>query len=341
MSQESNILPPEEVQNFSWLLEGWAYSLTSALQGMGCADASFEVAGEPGAAGSMAEAAPDDETKADATGDEPAAAGETGLRWWAQSFNLHSSHCVWMGAEESARREIGRQALIAAGIDEPEDADIESTFREIVIQSMSGLAARLTTRCGREVTALSGTLIPEVQGAGIERLITVKIGESVQFDLTFVASSEFLQQLVRAGFYRGSGWIARDQRSGDRRGTRARAGGSPAEYEEPAAENTATPDGLPFDSLLDMDIPVSISFGTAKLRLDEALQLREGSLVVLGRTIEEPVELQVNGRVVARGDIVAVRGQYGIRILELSSRSERMNHVDPAHRPEIEASLNN
>jgi hypothetical protein len=44
--------------------------------------------------------------------------------------------------------------------------------------------------------------------------------------------------------------------------------------------------------------------------------------------------------VVARGDVVSVRGQYGIRILELASRSERMNQVDPARRSEIEASLN-
>jgi tartrate dehydratase beta subunit/fumarate hydratase class I family protein len=62
--------------------------------------------------------------------------------------------------------------------------------------------------------------------------------------------------------------------------------------------------------------------------------------VVLNKTIDELVELQVNGRVVARGQIMAARGQYGIKILELSSQGERMAHIDPEHRPGVEASLN-
>jgi flagellar motor switch protein FliN len=234
------------------------------------------------------------------------------------------------------RRRIGRDALVAAGLDEPENADIESTFQEIVVQAMSGLATRLTARCGREVTCLSGLFVARLD-AGLRRDIELQIAEGVSLTLTFAASLEFLQQLMRAGFYRQTGWIARDQRSGDRKGKDSRAS---RESKEEKVVAPSERDMIPFDSVLDMDIPVSISFGTARLRLDEALLLKEGSLVVLNRTIDEPVELQVNGRVVARGEVIAVRGQYGIRIHELASESDRMEYVDPMHRPEIEASLN-
>jgi flagellar motor switch protein FliN/FliY len=270
-------------------------------------------------------------------GDPPAESEDPTRLWWAQAFNLHSTHCVWIGMAEPVRRRIGSDALVAAGIEEPEEADIQSTFEELLTQSMAGLAGKLTARCGREATCLSGNLIPEIQTEALRRALFFKSGD-VALEVTFAASLEFLDQLLRAGFYRQSGWIARDQRSGDRRGRAARATDrEPSHSSTPAGDQ---PEGLPFDSVLDMDIPVSLSFGSAKLRLDEVLHLRHGSVMVLGSAIDDLVDLQVNGRVVARGEVVAVRGQYGLRIRELASETERLGYVDAIRRPEIEASLN-
>jgi flagellar motor switch protein FliN len=146
---------------------------------------------------------------------------------------------------------------------------------------------------------------------------------------------------MRAGFYRQTGWIARNQRSGDRRGRGARA--SDRQPAEKPVSQKVDRDGLPFDSLLDMDIPVSMSFGSAKLRLDELLHLGQGSVMVLSSAIDDMVDLQVNGRVVARGEVVVVRGQYGLRIRELASEAERLGYIDAAQmnagqRQEIESS---
>jgi flagellar motor switch protein FliN/FliY len=358
MAQETSLPTPEELQNFSWLLDGWARGMVSAIEGMGCPAPAVQVGGEPklvappvlnaapaeplvenAASGSeSADLAPGDLAPGDlAPGHpapkDPAAQGEI-KGYWTQSFNLLAAACVWVGASPRIQKQIGGQALQAAGIDEPEENDSHDTYREILVQSMGGLAAQLTARCGREVTCLGGQSVPgEPHTTGISRVVNFRTEGTELVSMTFVASMEFIQQLVRDGFYRQSGWKAHDERSKDRLGETR----SPREQKRGTAVAEAPePVSIPFDSVLDMDIPVSISFGTAKLRLDEALKLKDGSIVSLGRMIDEPVELQVNGRMVARGEVVSVRGQYGIRILELSTRGERLGHIDPKHRPELE-----
>lgn len=78
------------------------------------------------------------------------------------------------------------------------------------------------------------------------------------------------------------------------------------------------------DLLLDVELPVSVSFGRAQLALNDLLKLTSGSIVELNRTISEPVEVIVNNCVIARGEVVVVDGNYGIRIQEIVSRQERL-----------------
>lgn len=78
------------------------------------------------------------------------------------------------------------------------------------------------------------------------------------------------------------------------------------------------------DVLLDVELPVTVRLGSAQLTFGDVLSLNAGSLVEFDRTPEEPVEVLVNGRVVARGEMVTVQGNYGVRITEISSRGERL-----------------
>jgi flagellar motor switch protein FliN len=335
MSQDSSARSSETLSNFTWLLDTWAAGMAAAIESMGSSAPTVETA-----AAAEPEKEADAANEGDATETVNTAVTDPTTLWWAQAFNIHSSHCVWVGMTEPVRRRIGTDALIAAGLENPDEADILSTFQELLAQSMTGLAGKLTARGGREATCHSGNLVPEVQGEVMRGQVIFRTGEAAM-EVTFAASLEFIDQLMRAGFYRETGWIARNQRSGDRRGRGARAS------DRRPAEKPVSPkvdrDGLPFDSLLDMDIPVSMSFGSAKLRLDEVLQMRQGSVMVLGSAIDDMVDLQVNGRVVARGEVVVVRGQYGLRIRELASEAERLGYIDatqidPRQRPEIEPS---
>ena len=71
------------------------------------------------------------------------------------------------------------------------------------------------------------------------------------------------------------------------------------------------------DVVMDVDLSVVVRFGRAVLPLRAVAELGPGSVIDLGRSPDEPVELLVGDRVVARGEVVIVGGNYGVRITEL------------------------
>jgi flagellar motor switch protein FliN len=79
--------------------------------------------------------------------------------------------------------------------------------------------------------------------------------------------------------------------------------------------------------LLDVDLPVSISFGKAKLQMKDVLKLTTGSIVELHRGVNDPVEVLVNHSLIARGEVVVVEGNYGVRIQEIVSRQDRLRSL--------------
>src|SRR5215813_10694158 len=80
--------------------------------------------------------------------------------------------------------------------------------------------------------------------------------------------------------------------------------------------------------LLDVQLPVSIRFGETEMVLEEIVKLGVGSVIELNSGIDQPVELVVNNRVLARGEIVTVDGFYGIRITEVTNVGERFKSVN-------------
>ena len=79
--------------------------------------------------------------------------------------------------------------------------------------------------------------------------------------------------------------------------------------------------------LLDVELPVSISFGKAQLPLKDVLKLTTGSIVELNRGISDQVEVLVNQCLIARGEVVVVEGNYGVRIQEIASRQDRLKSL--------------
>ncbi len=76
--------------------------------------------------------------------------------------------------------------------------------------------------------------------------------------------------------------------------------------------------------LMDLEMPMAISLGRAVLPIRDILKMSSGSLIELDRNVGEYVDLMVHGTVVARGEIVSVKGNYGVRIKEIMSRQDRM-----------------
>lgn len=71
------------------------------------------------------------------------------------------------------------------------------------------------------------------------------------------------------------------------------------------------------DRVLDVPLAVTIRFGQRHLTLRELLELATGSLLELDRQVEEPVDLMLGERVIARGEVVIVDGNYGMRVTEV------------------------
>jgi flagellar motor switch protein FliN len=71
------------------------------------------------------------------------------------------------------------------------------------------------------------------------------------------------------------------------------------------------------DLLMDVQLAVSMRFGSRRLLLSEVLDLSPGAVIELDRRIQEPVDLLLDGRVVAHGEVVVIEGNFGLRVTDI------------------------
>ncbi len=108
-------------------------------------------------------------------------------------------------------------------------------------------------------------------------------------------------------------------------------------YEElsPVAGGAGNPADL--GRLHNVPVELAVEIGRTRMTIGEALALGPGSIVTVGRLAGEPVDLLVNGRVIARGEIVAIDEELGLRITEIASAVvEPEPRGDPEPRAEPE-----
>ena len=79
--------------------------------------------------------------------------------------------------------------------------------------------------------------------------------------------------------------------------------------------------------LLDIQLEATLRFGEREMLLGEILKLNPGSVVELNRRVNEPVELLVCGKVIAKGDVVVTDGNYGLRVTQIVSPADRMSSI--------------
>jgi flagellar motor switch protein FliN len=78
---------------------------------------------------------------------------------------------------------------------------------------------------------------------------------------------------------------------------------------------------IKLDLLMDVEMAVTLRFGSRRLLLREVLDLIPGAVVDLDRQVEEPVDVLLDGRLVARGEVVVMDGNYGVRVTEVAPSS--------------------
>lgn len=104
------------------------------------------------------------------------------------------------------------------------------------------------------------------------------------------------------------------------------AAGSAAAAANASAEPEANRD-VNLDVILDVPVTLSLEVGRTRVPIRSLLQLSQGSVVELGRAAGDPLDVFVNGTLVAHGEVVVVNEKFGIRLVDVISPAERIRKL--------------
>jgi flagellar motor switch protein FliN/FliY len=97
--------------------------------------------------------------------------------------------------------------------------------------------------------------------------------------------------------------------------------------EEVQENKAASTDDIKLDVILDVPVTVSMEIGRTKINIRNLLQLNQGSVIELDRFAGEPMDVLVNGTLIAHGEVVVVNDKFGIRLTDVISPSERVKKL--------------
>jgi flagellar motor switch protein FliN len=203
--------------------------------------------------------------------------------------------------------EVGATAVAALimGLDEaPPEASTQDTLQEALTQALSSTTFKEVTH---------GVLLRVVK----LELTNEKVGTAVA-GCTFEAAGLAVPLMVSFGGALDLS-AAEEAEAAD-----ASAAHSVREGHGVAAETPADR----IDVILDIDLPLIVRFGRTELPLKTLARMGPGSLIDLGRSADDPVDVLVSNRVVARGEVVIVGGNYGVRILDVVSPKDRIRSME-------------
>ena len=95
----------------------------------------------------------------------------------------------------------------------------------------------------------------------------------------------------------------------------------------PRNNQSVTLDGPNLDVILDIPVSISMEVGSTDINIRNLLQLNQGSVIELDRLAGEPLDVLVNGTLIAHGEVVVVNEKFGIRLTDVISPSERIKKL--------------
>lgn len=219
--------------------------------------------------------------------------------WWRQPLAVPGQPVVWVGAPQNAWSQLAGRVLGAAGIEDAEQA--RETYLEILQQAFGELARSAGSRWNIKLDTAGGKASSIAPTDGVAYTVSSSDADAAGGPLLVVVA--------------GSPEDPPD------------TGQLPATVPLPQASTNGQPQSKTFELLLGVELPISVSFGHVQLPLKDVLKLTAGSIIELNRTVDEPVDVIVNNCVVARGEVVVVEGNYGVRIQQIMSRQERLESL--------------
>lgn len=105
------------------------------------------------------------------------------------------------------------------------------------------------------------------------------------------------------------------------------AGAASPDLDELFDESTGSTGDVKMDAILDVPVTISMEIGRTNLNIRNLLQLNQGSVVELDRLAGEPMDVLVNGTLIAKGEVVVVNEKFGIRLTDIVSPSDRIKRL--------------
>ena len=287
-----------------WLTLEWARSLTEVLSALDLSGAADEVAFEPHE--------PNPESWAEWV--DPL--------WLRLPVDVADDAFISVGCPLSTAH---RLAAVIMGDDEIEPDSVRETYGELVNQVAGSISPTVGEKVGRAVRIGPAAVDSQVEDGklGVEYAFSAN---DTAYPLVVVLSPAALEAVQATGQPRVAEAASVGAESADGVGA---SGPPPVAGELPAAGNLTLDASAQQNlaMLFEVDLDLSVSFGTTELPLQDVLKLASGSIVELNRSVNDPVDVLVNNCVVARGEVVVVEGNYGIRVTEIVSRKERIRSI--------------
>ena len=89
-------------------------------------------------------------------------------------------------------------------------------------------------------------------------------------------------------------------------------------------------ENIKMDSILDVPVTISMEIGRTRINIRNLLQLNQGSVVELDRLAGEPMDVLINGTLIAQGEVVVVNEKFGIRLTDVVSPADRVRRLQGA-----------
>src|SRR5258706_12145756 len=102
------------------------------------------------------------------------------------------------------------------------------------------------------------------------------------------------------------------------------AGKAPEASVDPATQSGAAGREIDLEAVLDIPVTLSVEVGRSHISIRNLLQLNQGSVIELDRSTGDPLDVYVNGTLIAHGEVVVVNDKFGIRLTDVISPAERI-----------------
>jgi flagellar motor switch protein FliN/FliY len=97
--------------------------------------------------------------------------------------------------------------------------------------------------------------------------------------------------------------------------------------EEVQSNNDENKPERSIDFLLDVPVEISVELGRTRMVINELLQLGQGSVVELGKLAGESLDIRINNKLIARGEVVVINEKFGVRLTDIISPIERIEKL--------------